>query len=240
MKQIDYEITGYTQPARDGSDRQQALEEMFRTDLEGGSSHEVRFEELGEQGRGALAVFLDNVEAGVIEAGKAEEVSRLIKSASSYTATVGVNGHDLEEYEKIIDRYRDKKFWKQEDPDFDDKKVNKDYEELMQSLKEGSTYQAYLHFFVEGAPGDEDISIEEVESISQEDREAQKKREAFVRYFKILKVLSVILVVFGIVYLKISYIMGGLNIFFGLLGFYFSVKYTKKPKKKGQRRRGIL
>lgn len=238
MKNYDFVIKGATGVARDGADLQAILESFFENDLESGSygrDHELRFEEYDDQGNKALAVFADDTEIGSITGEDVDEVNALAARASSSKVLFGVNGHDIEEYESIIDRYKDKKFWKEEDPNFDDKAVNKAYNDLMNGLKEGKVYQASLKFAVEEEK--DGLSDEALETLTAEEKKQQENMDRFVKYFKILFPMSIVLVVIGIVYLKISLIMGVLNIFFGALGIYFSRKYTKQARAQEERKK---
>ncbi len=232
MKTYDFAVKGAAGTTRDGSDLQEILKNFFENDLGSGSydrDHEVRFEEYDDQGAKALAVFADDTEIGRITGEDVDEVSALAARASGSKVLFGVNGHDIEEYEDIIDKYKDKKFWKEEDPNFDDKAVNKAYNDLMNGLKEENVYQATLRFEVEGE--EDGISDEAPETMSAEEKEYQENMERFVKYFRIMFPMSVILIIIGIIYLiKLSTIMGILNLFFGALGMYFSWKYTKQKR----------
>lgn len=234
----DFVIKGATGATRDGADLQETLKNFFENDIESGSydrDHELRFEEYDDNGAKAIAVFADDTEIGSITGDDVAEVSALDARASSSKVLFGVNGHDIEEYESIIDRYKDKKFWKEEDPDFDDKAVNKAYNDLMEGLKEGKVYQASLKFEVEEEK--EGISDEALETMTAEEKQRQANMDRFVKYFKLMFPLSIALVVIGVVYLKISLIMGVLNIFFGALGIYFSRRYTKQARKQEERKK---
>ena len=238
MKQYDFVVKGATGTTRDGADLQELLKNLFENDLESGSydrDHELRFEEYDDQGAKALAVFADDTEIGSVTGEDVDEVSALAARASSSKVLFGVNGHDIEEYEKIIDRYKDKKFWKEEDPDFDDKAVNKASNDLMDGLKENKVYQASLKFEVEEEK--DGLSDEALETLTAEEKKQQENMDRFVKYFKILFPMSIALVVIGVVYLKISLIMGVLNIFFGALGIYFSRKYTKQARAQEERKK---
>ena len=230
MKSYDFVLKGAKGTTRDGADLQELLKSLFENDLESGSydrDHELRFEEYDDQGAKALAVFADDTEVGSITGEDVDEVSALAARASSSKVLFGVNGHDIEEYEKIIDRYKDKKFWKEEDPDFDDKSVNKAYNDLMNGLKEEQVYQASLKFEVEEEK--DGISDEALETMTAEEKKQQEDMERFVKYFRWMFPMSIVLILIGLLYLiKLSTIMGVLNLFFGALGLYFSWKYTKQ------------
>lgn len=222
-----YKVSG------DGPDIQQTLKSFFENDLESGSysrSHDVRLEEYDDQGSKAFSVSVDGKEIGSITGEDAGEVSELIGQGRGYVVNFGVNGHDIDEYERIIDRYRDKKFWKEEDPDFDDKEVNKAYNDLVSGMKKEAVYQAEISFPAEAEPREVPV-----ENLSEEERKHRKNADLFVKYFRILFPLSIVILVMGILYLRLSLIMGVMNIIFGALGVYFSLKYTKpyrKAKKK--------
>ena len=240
MDKFEFEVVGTTGTARDGSDIQETLKAFFEDALESGSysnSHDVRFEEYDKDGAKALAVIVDDKEIGSIEGDDAAEVAKLTENSSAYKVSFGVNGHDIEEYEKIIDRYKDKKFWKEEDPDFNDAEVNKAYNDLMNGLKKKAVYQATVKF-----PAAEEAkkAADVVANMSEEEKKRQADMEAFVRYFKILFPLSIVVLVKGLFYV-IGYLtnsragslmVGVINIMFGSLGAYFSWKYTKRPKRK--------
>lgn len=237
MKKYDYELAGVTGSARDGSDIQQALKAFFEDDLESAGysrTHDVKFEEFDDQGSKAYAVLVDGTEIGCVASEDLSDFAEFAGKAASCTVKFGVNGHDIEEFETIIDRYKDKKFWKEEDPDFDDKAVNKAYNDLMDGLKKGEVYQATLSF-----PSPESSGYEEAEEdLTDEEKKKQAEMDRFVKYFRILFPLSILLLFMGLLYLRISVIMGGLNLFFGALGVYFSRKYTKQyreqKKKEGR------
>ena len=239
MNKFEFELAGVTGKARDGSEIQETLKDLFEDALESGnfsSERDVRFEEYDDEGAKALAVLVDDKEIGSIKGEDAEEVAKLTEKNKDCVVSFGVNGHDIEEYEKIIDRYKDKKFWKEEDPNFNDAEVNKAYNDLMDGLKEGSVYQATVKFPSQASAAAE---AAEIANMSEEERKQQENMDSFVKYFKILMPLSVLLIIIGILYMiKLSTIMGILNLFFGALGLYFSYKYTKpaREKKKQQKR----
>ena len=236
MDQYEYRVTG--DAARDGSDTQTALKSFFEDTLESGSyadARDVILEEYDDQGSKAYAVTVDGIEIGSIRGDDAAGIAELGGKARELEVVFGVNGHDIEEYEKIIDRYKDKKFWKEEDPDFNDQEVNKAYNDLMEGLKEKAVYQAVLRRPSAGGTGS--AAAAQDEELSEEEKQRQENMDRFVKYFKMAFPLSVLLVVIGILYLiKLSTIMGLLNLFFGALGMYFSWKYTKpaRDKKKKQ------
>ena len=121
MSKFDFAVTNVTGVARDGSDIQETIKAFFEKDLEAASydrSHKARFEEYDDEGAKALAVIVDDKEIGSIKGEDAAEVSALAGKNNDYVVSFGINGHDIDEYEKIIDRYKDKKFWKEEDPNF--------------------------------------------------------------------------------------------------------------------------
>lgn len=233
MKYYDFKLTGDAAIAKDGSDIQETLKNFFEADLETGSydrSHEVRIEESEDEGVKTLTVFADDKEVGSINGDDAAEAMELAGKIKARTVSFGVNGLDIEEYETIVDRYKDKKFWKEEDPDFDDKAVNKAYNDLMSGLKEGTVYQAALRFI------DEDGATEPEVVLTEEEQKQKDDLDRFMNLFKILIPLSVLLIVIGILFfIKLSRLMGILNLFFGALGLYFSLKYTR-PLRKGKKK----
>lgn len=240
MNKFEFGVTGNTGAARDGSDIQETLKVFFENALESGSysdNHEVRFEEYDKDGAKALAVFVDDKEIGSIEGEDASEVAKLTESKEACKVLFGVNGHDIEEYERIIDRYKDKKFWKEEDPDFNDAEVNKAYNDLMNGLKQKKVYQATVTF---PAAAEANKAAEVEAGMTAEERKRKADMEAFVRYFKILFPLSIVVLVIGFIYVigyftnsrAGSLMVGVINIMFGSLGAYFSWKYTKRSKKK--------
>ena len=246
MKQYDFVLKDEKGTARDGSDLQETLKNFFEDDLESGSygrEHVFRFEEYDDQGEKALAVFADDTEIGSITGDDVDEVSALIARASSSKLSLCVNGYDIDEYEKIIDRYKDKKFWKEEDPDFDDKAVNKAYNDLMNGLKEEKVYQAMLKFSVEDEK--DGLDDEALEAVVAEERQQQENMELFLKYFRILFPLSIAVLVMGFLFLlgfilKMrwgSLMVGAMNIMFGALGAYFSRKYTKQASRQKEKKK---
>lgn len=240
MDKFEFGVAGTTGAARDGSEIQETLKGFFEDALESGSyssGHTVRFEEYDKDGAKALAVIVDDKEIGSLEGDDAAEVAKLTEKDKDCKVSFGVNGHDIEEYEKIIDRYKDKKFWKEEDPNFNDAEVNKAYNDLMNGLKEGKVYQATVRF---PSQEREHAAAEVVANMTEEEKKRQADMEAFVRYFKILFPLSIVVLVIGILYVVLyitnsrggSLMVGVINIMFGSLGAYFSWKYTKRPKRK--------
>ncbi len=244
MNKFEFDVTGVTGAARDGSQIQEALKAFFEDALESGSyssDHAVKFEEYDAEGAKALAVIVDDKEIGSIKDDDAAEVSALIGKNNDCVVSFGINGHDIDEYEKIIDRYKDKKFWKEEDPNFNDAEVNKAYNDLMKGLKEGKEYQATVKFPV---AAEANKAAEETAGMTEEEKKRQADMEAFMRYFKILFPLSIVVLVIGIFYV-VGYIthsragslmVGVINIMFGSLGAYFSWKYSKPGRKVGRKR----
>ena len=225
----DYKFNVNCAAMRDGSDVQETLKAFFEADLESGAysrNHDVKFEKYEARGEDALAVIVDGKEIGSITGDDAAGAAVFSDKGKNCAVKFGINGHDIDEYEKIIDYYKDKKFWKEEDPAFNDQEVNRAYNDLMKGIEEGAVYQAVVDF---DPFGEAKIADEVEENKTDEERQRDEQMGQFVKYFKIMMPLSIVLILIGILYIiKLSLIMGVLNLLFGALGLYFSWKYTRQ------------
>lgn len=231
-KPHDFEISGVTSPAKDGSDRQAALKEFFEEDLLASSfsrSHNVRLEEIEENGEKVLAVFADGKDIGIIPADRVQAVKDLTEKAVRTTVVFGVGGRSIEEYEQIVDRYKDRVYWKKEDPSFNMENAKKEYDQLMKDVEEGS-YNASLRLFTEVKA--ERVIYDDIpeDQLTSQQKKEKEQAERMLKQFKVLFGFSIVILVMGILFLKISLIMAVLNIVFGLLGIYFSRRYTRQIK----------
>ena len=225
MKQYNYKVVGVTFPARDGSDRQTTLETIFKEDLEVEGflrGHDIKFEGYDFQGKDALAVFVDGKEIGNIAAEKVNEVAEIAQKASKCTITLAVNGHDLDDYEYIVDRYKNKKDWKDSDPYYDFEEAKEEYNELMEDLKgDDIIYSAVLHLFVEE---------ESDKSVPVDTNHAKTKRVYSKRYYIIMLVLCILLVIMGLLLTLVMPVIGLLAVVAGIFGIVWARKGIKQLK----------
>lgn len=148
MKKYNYKVVGVTFPARDGSDRQENLAQLFEEDMElGASTHAVKLEGYDFEGAPALAVLLDGKEVGNIPADKVMDVIEIGRKATVCEVTLTLNGRDFEEAKDIIEFYRDRHEMVKDgtihELDLDD--IEERYTELM---KDGAVYGAIVHFMI--------------------------------------------------------------------------------------------
>lgn len=221
MKKYSYKVVGVSFPARDGSSRQETLKELFYDDIENdvySLGHKITFEGYDYKGDDALAVFVDNKEIGNISANKVQEVADIAKKAPRCTITLSVNGHNTDEYEYIVDRYRNKKDWKESDPYFDAEEADEEYKELMEELKENEIYSAVVHFLI---PEEGDDLKEKIEEKTNTKKEPSKGLITFGM------IISVVLILMSLVLLLASPIAGIIGI---IIGVFVFVYYRKKSK----------
>lgn len=148
MKRYSYKVVGVTFPARDGSDRQENLAQLFDEDMDlGASMHGVKLEGYDFEGAPALAVLLDGKEVGNIPADKVMDVIEIGRKATVCEVTLTLNGRDFEDAKDIIEFYRDRHEMVKDgtihELDLDD--IEENYTELM---KDGAVYGAVVHFLV--------------------------------------------------------------------------------------------
>lgn len=225
MKQYNYKVVGVTFPARDGSERQDNLKELFNEELETESflrNHDIKLEGYEFNGEDALAVFVDNKEIGNIPANKVQEVAEIAQRATSCKITLAVNGHDLEDYEYIVDQYKNKKDWKETDPYFDAEEATEKYNELMSELKENTIYSAVLHFIIK----EEEDNAEKKVDIPK----VKKESPAWLNYVNVI--LGVVLILMSVLLTLVYPIVGILGIVLGVVIIVYSRKKVKENKNK--------
>lgn len=226
MKQYNYKVVGVTFSARDGSDRQTTLKELFNEILEREDflkdANNIKFEGYDFNGDDALAVFVNNKEIGNISADKVQEVAEIAQKATKCTITLAVNGHDLEEYEYIVDRYKNKKAWKESDPYYDEEEAKEEYDDLMNSIDEEERYSAVLHFFVpeEGDNKETDNTTTPV----------KEKKQYSKGSYTITFILSIVLIIMCLVLTLAQPIVGIIGIIIGVVLCVYSRKNIKAIK----------
>lgn len=179
MKKYSYKVVGVTFPARDGSDRQDNLAQLFAEDMElGASMHGVKLEGYDFEGAPALAVKLDGKEVGNIPADKVMDVIEIGRKATVCEVTLTLNGRDFEEAKDIIEFYRDRHEMVKDgtihELDLDD--IEENYAELM---KDGAVYGAIVKFLVMDKAEAEDHQklVDRANELRQEENETKKELE---------------------------------------------------------------
>ena len=228
MKQYNYKVVGVTFPARDGSDRQESLKDLFHEELETETylrSHDIKFEGYDFQGSDALAVFVDGKEIGNIAADKVQEVVEIAQKASGCTVTLALNGHDLEDYEMIVDQYKNRKEWKESDPFFDDEEAKENYDELMQSIKEEAIYSAVLHFHIKE---ESDDAPKATATQDTPKKESKKEPSAGLGYFQLI--LGIILLLMSLLLLLAVPVAGVIGALIAVFCIIYGRKQIKAAK----------
>ena len=234
MKQYNYKVVGVTFPARDGSDRQKTLRELWNEDVElDNSSHAVKLEGYEFEGEGALAVLLDGKEVGNIPADKVQDVAEIGQKADACEVTLTLNGRDFEDAQDIIDTYKNRNQYVKDgiihELELDD--VEEAYHELMSGEK---IYGAVLHFQILDQEEREDQKRIREEAKARMEEEAKPKPKAPIRpLFLILAILSGIVgFVLGIGTIAEGF-TPGITIAFLIFAaaFVFSLINIRRPKK---------
>jgi len=225
MKQYNYKVVGVTFPARDGSDRQTTLKELFNEEVETESylrSHNIKFEGYDYKGDDALAVFVDGKEIGNIAADKVQEVAEIAQKAKNCKVKLAVNGRDVDEYEYIVDRHKNKRDWKESDPYFDAEEADEEYKDLMAELKEETIYSAVLQFFIP-EEGDE-------ERLNNSNNNTNVKKQPSKGYFTFLFILGILLTLMCLLLTIAKPIVGIIGVILGVFICVVSRKNIKKIK----------
>lgn len=242
----DFELEGVNLKARDGSDRQQSLKEIFESDIEESSisrTHEITLQQYDKDGAKVFAVLVDDKEVGDLPQGSEQEAVEISQEATRTALTLSVAGHDIEEYLNIVDRYKDRAYWKKEDPNFDGTKAKKDYDEVTKAVEEGGAYSATLHFFTK-----EEATAEKTEKtataktantgnekekeyiiLSDEEREETQR---LIKYFNILFWGGITLFIVALLFLIISPLLFAFNLIFAVFAIGYSRRYLKRLKQK--------
>lgn len=229
MKKYSYKVVGVRFPARDGSDRQTTLKELFEKDTERESylrGHNVKFEGYDYKGDDALAVFVDGREIGNISADKVQEVAEIAQKASNCKVILSVNGRDVDEYAYIVDRHKNKKEWKESDPYFDGEEADEEYNALMEEIKEEAIYSAVLQLSIP-EEGDNTNNTEE-----KKKEKVNKEPAKGTLMFEFI--LSIVLILMSAVLLLAKPIAGVIGIIIGVYILIYSRKNLKKIKEKEQ------
>lgn len=228
MKEYSYKVVGVTFDARDGSSRQETLKELFNEEVETESflrGHNVKFEGYDFNGEDALAVFVDDKEIGNISANKVQEVAEIAQKASKCDVTFSVNGHDVDDYNYIVDRHVNKKEWAKDDPFFDSEEADEEYKKLNDGINENAIYSAVLHFYV---PEETDGKTEK-EEVVEEVKENNKKTPSKGMQYLLIGV-SIVLVLMSLLLLLAQPIFGVIGIVIGIACFISARKNLKKIK----------
>ena len=227
MKKYTYKVVGVSFNSRDGVSRQKTIKNLFKEELETESflrSHNVKLEGYEYEGADALAVFVDGKEIGNISADKVQEVAEIAQKASSCKVILSVNGRNVEDYEYIVDRYKNKKDWKENDSLFDEEEVNEEYKAMMEEIKENPIYSAVLQFVV---PEEGDINIEKIE---EKVEKAQKSKGGLT----ITLILGIILIVMSVVLMLAKPIIGIIGVLIGVYCCIYARKNIKANKENAE------
>lgn len=224
MKQYNYKVVGVTFPARDGTERQNSLKELFYDALETEDylrdSNDIRFEGYDYKGDDALAVFVNDKEIGNIAADKVQEVAEIAQKASRCTVTFAVNGHDVEDYDYIVDRHKNKKDWKESDSFFDPEEADEEYEALMEEIKENAIYSAVLHFFIP----------EERDNAERNSSQSKGIKEYSKGTYTILFILGIVLTLMCVVLILAKPVVGIIGAIIGVVICIYTRKNLKAIK----------
>ena len=223
MKEYTYKVVGVTFPARDGSDRQESIKELFNEEVETESylrSHNIKFEGYDYKGDDALAVFVDGKEIGNIAADKVKEVAEIAQRANNCKVIFSINGHDVDDYEYIVDRHLHKKDWKETDPYFDAEEADEEYNALMEELKENTIYSAKLKFTIK----------EDTDDAKEVTKEETPKKEYSKGTLTLLLILGILLILMSLVLTLAKPIVGIIGIIIGVLIIVYSRKNKKNIK----------
>lgn len=231
MKNYSYKVVGVTFPARDGSDRQKNLSELFRQVLQTESyfrhgMHNVRFEGYDYQGAEALAVIVNDKEIGNIAANEVRDVAEIAQKAYKCEVRFGVNGKDIEQVEEIIDRHSHQKDYLEIDPFFDAEQAEEDYNAFMEEMKTEQIYSAVLVFSI---MEQEDVERQEQRraQVESEEKKKQSRRKPSRTSWKITFVLSIVLIVLGLILTIAVPVAGILAI---IVGVVMAAKSRKEIK----------
>lgn len=228
MKQYNYKVVGVTFQARDGSDRQQNLKALFNEELETETylrNHDIELEGYDYKGNDALAVFVDGKEIGNISADKVQDVAEIAQKASRCTVSLALNGHDVDDYETIVDQHKNKRDWKETDPYFDAEEADENYNAMMQDIKDNPIYSAVLHFIME-----ETDDIESTVSAHEIPSDSNKEAPLGLLYFNFIA--GIVLVLMSLVLCLAKPVIGIIGIVIGAVLIVYSRKKIKEVKSK--------
>lgn len=178
-KRYPYKVVGVTFDDFNGKSRQAHLKKLFDEEVElENDAHEIRIEDYTFEGSPALAVYLDDLNVGVIASGDIDAVSDLRDKADLIEAKIELNGHDWEDYRNVTELYRDRRQLVK-----DGTLSEMDVDELKDQLgeiKEDPIYSCILFFWVYDYSQEGETIVINAPSISDPEPMSKGKKAVWI------------------------------------------------------------